>query len=98
MRKGKSVIGKPILSLADGARLHDVKDVILAPADSVIGLLADEGGLLSRSLVVPIDQVEAAPTTRFPSFAESVSGGRWTLGGHRGPNPVASSPVRRGPD
>ncbi len=58
MRKGKSVIGKPILSLADGAHLHDVKDVILgADNDSVVGLLADEGGLFGHSLVVPIEEV-----------------------------------------
>jgi uncharacterized protein YrrD len=58
MRKGKSVIGKPILSLADGARLHDVKDVILgADNDAVVGLLADEGGLFGHSLVVPIEEV-----------------------------------------
>jgi uncharacterized protein YrrD len=58
MRKGKSVIGKPILSLADGARLQTVKDVILgADNDSVVGLLADEGGFLASSLVVPIDEV-----------------------------------------
>jgi|SRR4051794_10796455 len=58
MRKGKSVIGKPILSLADGARLHEVKDVILGPGnDAVVGLLADEGGFLASSRVVPIDEV-----------------------------------------
>ena len=45
----ESVIGKPILSLADGARLHEVKDVILgAGNDDVVGLLADEGGGLPR--------------------------------------------------
>jgi uncharacterized protein YrrD len=58
MRKGKSVIGKPILSLADGARLHEVKDVILgAGNDTVVGLLADEAGFFASSLVVPIDEV-----------------------------------------
>ncbi|MFL5645241.1 MAG: PRC-barrel domain-containing protein [Chloroflexota bacterium] len=58
MRKGKSVIGKPILSLADGARLHEVKDVILGPGnDAVVGLLADEGGFLASSRVVPIEEV-----------------------------------------
>jgi uncharacterized protein YrrD len=60
MRKGKSVIGKPILSLADGSRLQEVKDVILgAGNDTVVGLLADEGGFLASSLVVPIDEVSA---------------------------------------
>jgi uncharacterized protein YrrD len=60
MRKGKSVIDKPILSLADGARLQTVKDVILgANNDSVVGLLADEGGFLASSLVVPIEEVSS---------------------------------------
>ncbi len=60
MRKGKSVIGKPILSLADGSRLQEVKDVILgANNDTVVGLLADEGGFLASSLVVPIEEVSA---------------------------------------
>jgi uncharacterized protein YrrD len=60
MRKGKSVIGKPILSLADGSRLQTVKDVILgANNDSVVGLLADEGGFLASSMVVPIDEVSS---------------------------------------
>ena len=60
MRKGKSVIGKPILSLADGSRLQTVKDVILgANNDSVVGLLADEGGFLASSLVVPIEEVSS---------------------------------------
>lgn len=58
MRKGKSVIGKPVLSRADGRVLRNVKDVILgAENDSIAGLLVDEGGLLSSSVVVPIDQI-----------------------------------------
>src|SRR3954452_9658685 len=58
MRKGKSVIGKPILSLAEGTRLYEVKDLILGTGnDTVVGLIAEEGGIFSSSLVVPIDQV-----------------------------------------
>src|SRR4051812_39790299 len=58
MRKGKSVIGKPILSLEDGLRVQDVKDVLLgAENDAIVGLLVDEGGLFSGSHVVPIEDV-----------------------------------------
>ncbi|MFL5673498.1 MAG: PRC-barrel domain-containing protein [Chloroflexota bacterium] len=58
MRKGKSVIGKPILSLEDATRLYEVKDLILGTGnDTVVGLIAEEGGIFSSSLVVPIDQV-----------------------------------------
>ena len=58
MRKGKSVVGKPILSLADGERVREVRDIILGTGnDTVIGLLADEGGFLASSLVVPYEEV-----------------------------------------
>ena len=58
MRKGKSVVGKPLLSLADGERVHEVRDVILGSGnDTVVGLLADEGGFLASSLVVPFAEV-----------------------------------------
>src|SRR3954451_1685065 len=58
MRKGKSVIGKPILSLEDGLRVQEVKDVILgAENDAIVGLLVDEGGLFSGSHVVPMEEV-----------------------------------------
>ena len=58
MRKGKSVVGKPLLSLADGERVHEVRDVILGSGnDAVVGLLADEGGFLASSLVVPFAEV-----------------------------------------
>ena len=60
MRKGKSVIGKDVLSLADARALHTVKDLVIgAEGDSIAGLLVDEGGLFSQSLVVPIESVES---------------------------------------
>ena len=48
MRKGKSVIGKDVLSLEDGTRLETVSDLIVDP-----------GGqrLMSPSRVVPIGEV-----------------------------------------
>jgi len=58
MRKGKTVIGKDVLSLAEGMRLHSVKDLIIgADNDEIVALLVDEGGLLSSSTVVPMEAV-----------------------------------------
>lgn len=60
MRKGKTVIGKDVLSLADGTRIHSVKDLIIGEDnDTVVALLVDEGGLLSGSTVVPIEAVHS---------------------------------------
>ncbi|MDQ3448917.1 MAG: PRC-barrel domain-containing protein, partial [Chloroflexota bacterium] len=60
MRKGKTIIGKDVLSLADGIRIHSVKDLIIGEEnDCVVALLVDEGGLLSGSTVVPIEAVHS---------------------------------------
>ena len=60
MRKGKTIIGKDVLSLADGIRIHSVKDLIIGEEnDAVVALLVDEGGLLSGSTVVPIEAVHS---------------------------------------
>ena len=60
MRKGKNVIGKEVLSLADGIRINSVKDLIIGEEnDSIVALLVDEGGLLSGSTVVPIEAVRS---------------------------------------
>src|SRR5688572_27769729 len=60
MRKGKRLIDRPILSLADGVHVGAVKDVILGPEnDQVVGLLTDEGGLLSSAHFVPLAEVES---------------------------------------
>jgi uncharacterized protein YrrD len=58
MRKGKSVTGKDVLSLADGARLEKVNDVVVdATGQRLVALVVDEGGLLSAARVVPIEEV-----------------------------------------
>jgi uncharacterized protein YrrD len=60
VRKGKTIIGKDVLSLADGVRIHSVKDLIIGEEnDCVVALLVDEGGLLSGSTVVPIEAVHS---------------------------------------
>jgi uncharacterized protein YrrD len=74
MRKGKRLIDRPILSLADGVGVGSVKDVILgADNDLVVGLLVQEGGLLSSSQVVPLDEIESfGPDAVVVSSRESV--------------------------
>jgi len=58
MQKGKSVIGKDVLSLATGVRIHSVKDILIgADNDQVVAFLVDEGGLLGTSTVVPFEAV-----------------------------------------
>lgn len=60
MQKGKSVMGRDVLSLATGARIHSVKDILIgADNDRVVALLVDEGGLLGTSTVVPFDAVQS---------------------------------------
>jgi uncharacterized protein YrrD len=60
MRKGKSIIGKDVLSLEDGSKLQNVTDLIVDPAGQrLVALVVDEGGLMSSARVVPIDAVSA---------------------------------------
>jgi uncharacterized protein YrrD len=58
MRKGKTVIGQDVFSLADGRRVHSVKDLVVSEDhDTIVALLVDEGGLLGTSTIVPIEAV-----------------------------------------
>jgi uncharacterized protein YrrD len=58
MIKAQSIIGKPVLSRADGERLDSVKDVIIGKDHThVIALIISEGGLFSKPTVVPINNV-----------------------------------------
>lgn len=58
MIKAQSVIGKTVLSRADGEKLDSVKDVIIGTDHTrVIALLITEGGLFSKPIVVPIESV-----------------------------------------
>jgi uncharacterized protein YrrD len=60
MRKGKRLIGRPILSLSEGVRVGEVKDVILGVTnETVVGLLVDDGGLFGSAHVVPVDEIES---------------------------------------
>jgi uncharacterized protein YrrD len=58
MRKGKSVIGKQVLSLATGQRLESVNDLVLDPdVRRMIALVVSEGGILTSSKVVPSSEI-----------------------------------------
>lgn len=58
MRKGRTVIGQDVFSLADGRRVHSVKDLVVSEDhDTIVALLVDEGGLLGTSTIVPIEAV-----------------------------------------
>jgi uncharacterized protein YrrD len=60
VRKGKSVIGKDVLSLADGAKVETVSDVIVDPSGQrLVALVVNEGGLMSSAKVVPIEEVSS---------------------------------------
>jgi uncharacterized protein YrrD len=59
MRKGKTVIGQDVLSLADGSKVQTVNDVLISQEnDAIVALMVDEAGLLSSSKIVPIAEVE----------------------------------------
>jgi uncharacterized protein YrrD len=58
MLKGKSVIGKEVLSRASGEKLPSIKDLIIAKDHSgIVALIVDEGGLFGSAKVVPIEKV-----------------------------------------
>jgi uncharacterized protein YrrD len=58
MRKGKSIIGKDVLSLEDGVKLETVSDVVIDPdGRRVVAIIVTEGGFLSSSRIVPTEEV-----------------------------------------
>jgi uncharacterized protein YrrD len=60
MRKGKSVIGKLVLSLDEGLKLEKVTDVVVdAEGKRVVALVVNEGGFMSSSKVVPTAEVQS---------------------------------------
>ena len=60
MRKGKSLIGKDILTLEDGTKLEKVNGVIVdTGGQRLVALVVDQGGLMSSTRVVPIEEVSS---------------------------------------
>jgi uncharacterized protein YrrD len=60
MRRGKSVIGKDVLSFQEGVKIDTVNDVVIDPnGRSLVALVVDEGGFLSSSRIVPVADVNS---------------------------------------
>jgi uncharacterized protein YrrD len=60
MRKGRDVIGKPVVAYDSGEKLDTISDLIFDQnSNRLLGFLVDEGGWFSSSKVLPISQVQA---------------------------------------
>ena len=87
MRKVKATVGKDVLSLADGRKIHSVKELLIGADNAeIVALLVDDGGLLGTSQVVPFEAVHSfgrdavvvtepaavVPASRYPPVAETI--------------------------
>lgn len=60
MRKGRDVIGKPVIAYDSGERIETIVDVIFDQHENcLLGFLIDEGGWFSNAKVLPLDRVQA---------------------------------------
>jgi uncharacterized protein YrrD len=60
VRKGKDIIGKPIVAYDSGEKVHTIIDLIFDQSDnSLLGFLVNEGGWLSSAKVLPLSKVKA---------------------------------------
>lgn len=60
MRKGKDVIGKPVVSYNSGEKIATIKDLIFDQNENcLLGFLIDEGGWFSSAKVLPLYLVNA---------------------------------------
>jgi len=60
MRRARSIIGLPIISLAEGLRVGQVRDLVLDPENhSVAALVVDEASWRREAEVVPIEMVRS---------------------------------------
>ena len=60
MRKGRDVIGKPVVAFDSGEKLETISDLIFdQDSNRLLGFLVDEGGWFSSSKVLAISDVQA---------------------------------------
>lgn len=60
MRRAKTLLNLPVISLADGLVLGQVRDIIFdPPGGRIAGLLLREATLLTDALVVPLDKIRS---------------------------------------
>jgi uncharacterized protein YrrD len=60
MRKGKDIVGKPVIAYDSGEKVETVVDLIFDQYDNrLLGFLIDEGGWFNNAKVLPLDLVKA---------------------------------------
>ncbi|HEX2863618.1 MAG TPA: PRC-barrel domain-containing protein, partial [Deinococcales bacterium] len=60
MRKGRDIVGKPVVSLEGGTRIAAVKDLVFDQDENILlGFVVDEGGWFSRAKVLPFAAVQS---------------------------------------
>jgi uncharacterized protein YrrD len=60
MRKGKDIVGKPLVAYDSGEKVETVVDLIFDQYDNrLLGFLIDEGGWFSNAKVLPLNLVKA---------------------------------------
>jgi uncharacterized protein YrrD len=60
MRKGKDIVGKPVIAYDSGEKVETIVDLIFDQNDNrLLGFLIDEGGWFSNAKVLPLNFVQA---------------------------------------
>jgi uncharacterized protein YrrD len=60
MRKGKDIVGKPVIAYDTGEKVDTIVDLIFDQNDNcLLGFLIDEGGWFSNAKVLPLSYVKA---------------------------------------
>jgi uncharacterized protein YrrD len=60
MRKGKDIVGKPVIAYDSGEKVDKIVDLIFDQDENrLLGFLIDEGGWLSNAKVLPLNFVKA---------------------------------------
>jgi uncharacterized protein YrrD len=73
MHKGSDVIGKPVITLDEGKKIHKIYDVLFdAEHKNILGFLLQEGGVFQKALVLPFAGVKKIGTDAFTIERENV--------------------------
>jgi uncharacterized protein YrrD len=60
MRKGKDIVGKPVVAYDSGEKIETIIDLIFDQNDNrLLGFLIDEGGWFSNAKILPLNLVKA---------------------------------------
>jgi uncharacterized protein YrrD len=60
MRKGRDLIGKPVVAYDSGEKIESIMDLIFDQNENrLLGFLIDDGGWFSNAKVLPLNQIQA---------------------------------------